>query len=166
MMGAPISSATLLAAQYQLVQAARAALLDYCTGLAPAHFVAPVAEFNQSSMRDLLVHVADSYRIWLGRVALGRPATPRPPAEVPDVAALRQAFDEVDALVLEFQQRFDSQWLTAQEFYVRRQPEPLTLTPLHILTHVTTHEFHHKGQVLSMSRLLGYTPADTDVIRF
>lgn len=162
----PNSATALLAAQYQLVQQARAALLDYCAALAPAHFVAPVAEFRHSSIRDLLVHIADAYRIWLGRVALGRPATTQPPDEVPDVAALRQLFGEVDALVLDFQQHFDAQWLTAQAFYVRRQPEPLTLTPLQIFTHVTTHEFHHKGQVLTMSRLLGYEPVDTDIIRF
>ena len=165
-MEAAISSTVLLAAQYQLVQEARVALLDYCVSLAPAHFVAPVAEFRQSSIRDLLVHITDCYRIWLGRVALGQPTTARPPAEVPDVAALRQVFGEVDALVLDFQQHFDSQWLTAREFHVRRQPEPLTLTPLQIFTHVTTHEFHHKGQVLTMSRLLGYEPVDADIIRF
>ncbi|MGI4866450.1 MAG: DinB family protein [Janthinobacterium lividum] len=165
-MESTISPTVLLAAQYQLVQAARAPLLDYCASLAPAHFVAPVAAFRQSSIRDLLVHTADSYRIWLGRVALGRTVTARPPAEVPDVAALRQVFGEVDALVLDFQQHFDGQWLTAREFYVRRQPEPLVLTPLQLFTHVTTHEFHHKGQVLTMSRLLGYEPVDTDIIRF
>lgn len=160
------SSAALLAAQYQLVQSARAALLTYCAGLAPAHFAAPVAEFRQHSIRDLLVHVTDAYHIWLGRVALGRPTATRPAAEVPNVAALRQVFGEVDALVLDFQQHFDEQWLTAREFHVRRQPEPLLLTPLQIFTHVTTHEFHHKGQALTMSRLLGYEPVDTDVIRF
>jgi uncharacterized damage-inducible protein DinB len=34
-----------------------------------------------------------------------------------------------------------------------------------IFTHVITHEFHHKGQILSLSRHLGYTPVDTDIIR-
>lgn len=160
------SSAALLAAQYHLVQEARAALLDYCAKLAPTHFVAPVAELQQRSMRDLLVHTANSYHIWLGRVALGRPDATPPPAEVPGVAALRQLFGEVDKLVLDFWQHFDAEWLVARDFYVRRQLEPLLLTPLQIFTHVTTHEFHHKGQVLTMSRLLGYEPVDTDIIRF
>jgi uncharacterized damage-inducible protein DinB len=42
----------------------------------------------------------------------------------------------------------------------------LTVTALELLTHVTTHEYHHKGQVLTISRQLGYTPVDTDLIRF
>jgi uncharacterized damage-inducible protein DinB len=28
---------------------------------------------------------------------------------------------------------------------------------------VTTHEFHHKGQIVLMARVLGYFPPDTDV---
>ncbi len=34
-----------------------------------------------------------------------------------------------------------------------------------MFTHVITHEFHHKGQILSISRALGYIPVDTDIMR-
>lgn len=156
---------SLPAAQYALVQQARAVLLDYCATLAPAHFVAPVAAFGNGSIRDLLTHVADCYGIWLGRTGLGHPYTPPDPAQVPDVAALRQLFGAADALVTEFGQRYAGEWLTVQPWQIRRQPEPLLLPPWQLLTHVITHEFHHKGQVLTMSRLLGYEPVDTDVIR-
>ncbi|RYY14423.1 MAG: DUF664 domain-containing protein [Cytophagaceae bacterium] len=156
----------MLRAQYGLVQQARTVLLAYCATLAPADFVAPVVSFGHGSIRDLLVHVANAYQIWLGRVALGRLDTTHPPTEVPDVAAVRQLFERADALVADFTQAAGEDWLTEREFRVRRQPEPLLLTPFQIFTHVCTHEFHHKGQVLTMSRLLGYEPVDTDVIRF
>lgn len=39
------------------------------------------------------------------------------------------------------------------------------VTSLELFSHVITHEYHHKGQVLSISRHLGYTPVDTDIIR-
>ena len=39
-----------------------------------------------------------------------------------------------------------------------------TASPFKLFTHVITHEFHHKGQILSLSRHLGYTPIDTDVM--
>ena len=32
--------------------------------------------------------------------------------------------------------------------------EPLSTTPLWLLTHTETHEFHHKGQIVSMARHL------------
>lgn len=40
-----------------------------------------------------------------------------------------------------------------------------SIQPLKLFTHVITHEYHHKGQILSLSRHLGYIPADTDIIR-
>ncbi len=42
--------------------------------------------------------------------------------------------------------------------------EPLSITPLWLLTHTETHEFHHKGQIVSMARHLGYTPPNTILI--
>jgi len=42
----------------------------------------------------------------------------------------------------------------------------VTATPLQLFTHVLTHEFHHKGQIMTMCRILGYTPVETDVSLF
>jgi uncharacterized damage-inducible protein DinB len=42
----------------------------------------------------------------------------------------------------------------------------LSATPVQVFTHVLTHEFHHKGQIMSMCRLLGHQPPDTDVSNF
>ncbi|WP_460555768.1 DinB family protein [Hymenobacter daeguensis] len=152
--------------QYELVRGARGALLDYCATLRPADFIAPVPAFNHSSMRDLLVHVAGAYSVWLGEVGLQR-NTPRPvAAEVPDVAAVRVLFGEVDALLADFCQHHAARWQQPTVFDFQRKSTALTLMPLQLFTHVVTHEFHHKGQVLGMSRQLGYTPVDTDVIRF
>ena len=47
----------------------------------------------------------------------------------------------------------------------KRFDTPQEFTPLQLFTHTITHEFHHKGQVMSMSRLLGYVPVDADIIR-
>ena len=41
----------------------------------------------------------------------------------------------------------------------------LKANPFKLFTHVITHEFHHQGQILPMSRQLGYIPVDTDVMR-
>ena len=43
--------------------------------------------------------------------------------------------------------------------------QTVTATPAALFTHVITHEFHHKGQIASMSRHLGYLPPDTAVLR-
>ncbi|WP_201983283.1 DinB family protein [Hymenobacter rubidus] len=151
--------------QYALVTSARAVLLDYCATLAPAHFTAPVAEMNGGNIRDLLVHVAGCYHHWLGHVGLRRAAANLQPETVPDVAAVRAAFAGVDALVAGFCQHYAGAWLEPTLFVLPRRAQPQEFTPLQLFTHTLTHEFHHKGQVLSMSRLLGYVPVDTDIIR-
>lgn len=153
-------------AQYALVQSARSVLLDYCATLAPTDFIAPVPTFNNNSLRDLLVHVANAYQHWLGVVAQSQPHSYFDPAATPDVEAVRRNFQKVDKLVISYCTYVGDDWQTAKPFTVPGRPEPLTLTPLALFTHVVTHEFHHKGQLLSMSRQLGYTPVDTDVIRF
>ena len=108
--------------QYELVRGARAALLDYCVTLRPADFTAPVPAFNGGNIRDLLVHVAGAYRVWLGQVGLGQPVAPTPPAEVPDVAAVRRLFAAVDGLVAEFERHFAARWLDIMTFHFSRHP--------------------------------------------
>ncbi len=77
---------------------------------------------------------------------------------------MRKVFNEVDNLVEEFLREFEGRWEIAITGPVPWQEEADDLTPLWLYTHVITHEFHHKGQIVSMSRQLGYTPADTDLI--
>ncbi|WBO83019.1 DinB family protein [Hymenobacter yonginensis] len=155
----------LLTAQYALVQSSRAVLLDHCATFAPTDFTAPVPAFNHSSLRDLLVHVANCYRHWLGIIGLGQPLVYSDPATLPDVDAVRRLFQQIDALMADFLAQPAPHWQTPRSYHAPNRPEPLVLTPLALFTHTLTHEFHHKGQLLSMARHLGYTPIDTDVIR-
>jgi len=157
----------ILKAQYAMVQSARIALLNYCATVSETDFVKPLPGFVNKSMRDLLLHVANTYRSWLGRIAQGQPYPIHEPATVPDVATLRELFQEIDGLVASFCAAIDEDdWQLTEEITVASLDRPLRLTPLEVFMHIITHEFHHKGQVLTMSRQLGYTPVDTDVIRF
>ena len=151
--------------QYELIRDARRVLLAYCATLAPADFTAPLSAFNHSSIRDLLVHSAATYQHWLVNVALGQSRPYPDAAAMPDVAAVGQLYAHTDKLMADYLEHFQDQWLTEFTFRVPRRAEPIQFTPLALFTRVITHEFHHKGQVLSMSRQLGYTPVDTDVVR-
>ncbi|OUJ71965.1 DinB family protein [Hymenobacter crusticola] len=152
--------------QYELVKSARGALLAYCATLTPAHFGEPLAQFDGSGIRQLLVHVAGTYHFWLGTFALRH----QPPAfaaeHAYDLAQVRQLYDDVNMLVEEFTRHFHGRWDDTVTGPVANRVTLVSTTPLELLLHVITHEFHHKGQVLSMSRQLGYQPADTDIIRF
>jgi uncharacterized damage-inducible protein DinB len=156
---------TLFLHQYQLVLAARNALLTYCEQLNSNQLLQPIPGFNNSSMQSLMVHVANTYIYWL--VIVGQ-QNQRPyfnEADIKDITALRQMFEQVDIAVNDFLILFKDNMEISANHKLPNKVVMLTLTPLQLFTHAFTHEFHHKGQILNMSRQLGCIPADTDVIR-
>jgi uncharacterized damage-inducible protein DinB len=157
---------TLLLHQYQLVLGARGALLTYCEQINSNQLLQPIPGFNNSSIQSLMVHVANTYIYWL--VIVGQ-QNQRPyfnEADIKDITALRQMFEQVDVAVNDFLTLFKDTMEIPADHKLPNKDILLTLTPLQLFTHALTHEFHHKGQILNMSRQLGYIPADTDVIRF
>ncbi|WP_254901241.1 DinB family protein [Tuberibacillus sp. Marseille-P3662] len=90
--------------------------------------------------------------------------TPVHSESVINVEDIRHVFKEVDLLVDEFLKTFQGQWDLSLTGPVPWQDEEESLTTLWLFTHTTTHEFHHKGQMVSMGRQLGYIPFDTDLI--
>ncbi|MBB6674699.1 hypothetical protein H7C19_28865 [Cohnella nanjingensis] len=46
----------------------------------------------------------------------------------------------------------------------RNEDEVVVRTPVQLLLHTVTHEYHHKGQVVTMARQMGYIPPNTDVL--
>lgn len=150
--------------QYELVQDSRAVLLDYCDTIQPAHFTAETAGFGRGgSIRNLLVHNGHVYRNWIGEHALGREMQYPTYTEISSVQECRDYYATINSLVEEFIRRYAD--APAEVFSSTRNNKVTTTTALEVFTHVITHEFHHKGQILSISRQLGYTPVDTDIIR-
>lgn len=151
--------------QYEFIQGSRDELLRYCSQISPEHFAQPLDKFAHTSMRNLLLHVANASLYWLAEFALQKPVSYGRIETINSVKDLEVLFVEVDKLMAEFLSKFSdhNQPFTGWVKWVKKD---ITVTPVQIYTHVVTHFFHHKGQILTMSRHLGYTPVDTDVIRF
>jgi uncharacterized damage-inducible protein DinB len=152
--------------QYQLVLGARNALLTYCGQLNSNELLQPITGFNNSSIHSLMMHVANAYIYWLVIVGLQKQRPQFNEADIKDITSLRQIYEQVDVAVNDFLTLFKDTMEVPADYKLPNKDILLTLTPLQLFTHVLTHEFHHKGQILNMSRQLGYVPADTDVIRF
>ncbi len=75
---------------------------------------------------------------------------------------VRKRFAEVDELVQVFLREFDDRWYESIEQDESWQGYPKEPTPLLLLTHTETHEFHHRGQIVTMARHLGYPPPADD----
>jgi len=154
-----------LTLQYQLVTSARHALFAYCRTIKPEHLAKSIPEFNNSSITSLLIHSANTYMHWLLATGMQQPCDFFEDNKSGDMADMEQIFARVDETVNDFLLHFEKVLDVPVVFELPGRNIQLTLSPLELFTHTITHEFHHKGQVLTMSRMLGYIPVDTDVIR-
>jgi len=152
-----------LVIQYDLVKQARTVLLSYCGQLTEKDFLAENSSFGRGSIRNLLVHIGNTYEFWLGKQALQKEIIFTAYNTVKNVTEAEELFRNIDRLVNRFIFSFADDY--HQEIMVSINKEPVAATPLKLFTHVITHEFHHKGQILSLSRHLGYVPIDTDIMR-
>jgi uncharacterized damage-inducible protein DinB len=156
----------LLALQYENIKGARGALFTYSQSMNDADLFKTVAAFNDSTIIDLLLHNANTYISWLENFGLGGSLQFHQSSDVAGLKEIKILYERVDLFVDKFLKNYCDDYTRPLTSEIKRKGITLTLTPLALFTHVITHEFHHKGQILSMSRMLGYVPIDTDVIRY
>ena len=149
--------------QYEYVKGSRNILFEYCKTIRPEDFINQNTSFGRGgSMRNLLVHIANTYEYWIANLALKKKvvyAEYENNLSIEDVILL---FDSVDLFMEEFFLEMD---LSDKEIGYEIQGNKNSASPLKFFSHVITHEYHHKGQILSLSRHLGYIPVDTDIMR-
>lgn len=148
--------------QYELVKGSRNVLFDFCKTISDADFINQNTSFGRGgSIRNLLVHIANTYQYWIGNLVLKNDIRYSEYGEFKNISDVIKLFDQVDELVTEFINNMD----TFNDIDYEIQNTRSSAKPFKIFTHVITHEYHHKGQILSISRHLNYTPVDTDVMR-
>jgi uncharacterized damage-inducible protein DinB len=155
--------ATYAKEQYEYVKDSRNTLFAYCRTISPDDFVNQNTSFGRGgSMRNLLVHIANVYEHWIANIALKKNVKYSGYENYNTIEEVEILFDAIDNLVMDFISlidHFDS------EIGYELQNVKNSAKPLMLFSHVITHEYHHKGQILSLSRHLGYIPVDTDIIR-
>ena len=153
----------MLKEQYDFILSSRNALLNYIKGISEQDFLTNNSSFGRGSIRNLLVHICQTYCAWIGERALGVEQEFLPFENYQTLQDCQIYFNQADKYIGLFIEKFKGNEL--QEVELQRNGEILTLNPLQLFTHVITHEFHHKGQIMSLSRHLGYIPVDADIIR-
>ena len=149
--------------QYELVLESRKVLIEYCKTISPEDFLYENSNFGRGgSIRNLLTHIANTYKFWISEHGLKKPIVFTPNESVQNIIDTIDLFDKIDMIIFEFIDLVGKMEKKHIEYEIDGIKS--STTPLRLFTHVITHEFHHKGQILSMSRYLGYTPVDTDII--
>ena len=151
----------ILQRQYLLLQHSRKVLFGFLeTTVGDADLNRPLEVYMGKSIRDLLVHDASCYFHWLAYLALGQPRGSLFEGGS-TMTELRAVYAQVDETMGLFLRHFAGQ-MDVPFKGVHDDGWRVTVTPLELFTHVTSHEFHHKGQIVLMARVLGHAPPDTD----
>lgn len=152
--------------QYDYIQNTRQVLFLFLEQLPQNVLHESVPNFGSGTIINTHIHVADCYRYWLGTFALkmeGLSFASEEEVKQADMKWVRERFEQVDQIVEKFIETYSVDWSGNILGKVKWQKEPWKTTPLWLLTHAETHEFHHKGQIVTMARHLGFEPPDTDL---
>lgn len=155
----------ILQKQYTLLQASREEVFNFLETQVGKDLHTPVPGYDNRTIRYLLEHTAGCYFNWMAHFALKQPVQVFDDHDFATVNLIRRVYGRVDDIMVVFLENFkDDIEVPIQGLHSNN--DKVNATPLQLFTHVLTHEFHHKGQIMSMCRLLGYTPPDTDVSLF
>jgi uncharacterized damage-inducible protein DinB len=160
---------------YGWLKRTREVLFEYTDRLPNEVYTLEHPDFAYGSIRNIHAHVAECYLWWVGTMGFGamglgaggsgRPVEEFDPSSLPDANSIRAKFAEVDALLEEAFEQFTS--LDAPLEVVRPGRDTLLVSQRWLVMHPITHEFHHKGQLLALGRVLGHPlppTHDTDLV--
>ncbi|MHC4471761.1 MAG: DinB family protein [Planctomycetota bacterium] len=136
-------------------------LLRHAATLPPDELLAPVDGFGHGTVRDTLVHIAESEDWWIS-TAQGKPSGEWNADEFGDMDPLRDAFHGVGRRTREYLEGLSDEALE-EPVEMRHSGGSFQTAPAWIVLHMVTHAFHHKGQIASMCRALGHPAPDTDL---
>jgi uncharacterized damage-inducible protein DinB len=103
----------------------------------------------------MYVHIGNTYISWAGNFALNGSFAYKDQDEPLNLNQLQNLFKHVDEIMDRFIGHFASNPAAQVKGY--KWPEKYIETDaFSIFTHLITHEFHHKGQAVTMARLLGH----------
>ena len=137
-------------------------LLAACAQLSEAAYFAERPAFF-GSIHGTLNHILQIDRLYLERLAEGRPeAPPYGEPQAAGLASLTAAQQEVDRRLLDLIEGFDDAVLAAPVSWVSRGGQE-TSNPRHaVLLHLFLHQAHHRGQVHDMLAQTEVPPPQLD----
>lgn len=129
----------LLKTQYELLLGSRGVMLDFIEKELSERITEPIAVYNNSNVRYLLIHSANTYLHWLANFGMHKGLSFTDDKTVADIEAIRKVYTETDRIVNEFLEHYKESLNQPVTNHLRGIE--LSLTPMQLFTHVLTHEF-------------------------
>jgi uncharacterized damage-inducible protein DinB len=137
-------------------------ILDTAEQLTPEQFTTPGDGFG--SIRDTLVHTASAQWLWLERWRGPSPTELWDPADLPDVAALRIRWDEVEAATSQYVATLRESDLVRVVSYVNFHGETWAYPLWQQILHQVNHATQHRSEAALLLTRLGYSPGWLDLL--
>lgn len=152
---------------YDWIKRTREVLFEYTDSLPNEVYTLEHPDFAYGSIRNIHAHVAGCYQFWIGTIGLQQTIgyVDEPASSLPDSKSMRVAFAKVDLMLEEAFSKFQS--LDEPLEVVRPGRDTIMVSQRWLIVHPITHEFHHKGQLLALGRVLGHplpSSSDTDLV--
>jgi uncharacterized damage-inducible protein DinB len=145
---------------------ARDRILDALEALTAERLTRPLNSSFQS-IRDTIVHVFASELLWYSRWRGNSPKALLPGDTFVDVATLRSRWTEVEQDVRSFMGDLGPDGIHRSLEYQHMSGQPDSSVFWHMLQHVVNHASYHRGQITTMLRQIGASPAKSmDLIAF
>jgi uncharacterized damage-inducible protein DinB len=140
-------------------------LLGHLSTVPSNDYVKELPGFGFNTLQKQLIHIFNCEGLWIATLQ-GLPYIDRGPAEFPGLADAGLFQQDVSQRTKAYLSSLSGQQLNTDTELHFPDGEVTVRTPALILHHVLTHAFHHKGQIVSMCRVLGYPAPDTDLNQF
>ena len=117
------------------------------------------------SIHGTFNHLLYGDKVWMGRFT-NQPfsGTSLSQELYADFAELRAEREQTDQQILDWSKTLDPDWLSQRFEYVSQSDQKRRVMPAWILvTHLFNHQTHHRGQVTTLIKQLGYEPGVTDI---
>ena len=137
---------------------ARDRLLDALEPLAPEQLNRDLGS-SFKSIRDTIVHTYAAEWAWHSRWQGHSPTALLPADQFPDVAAVRRAWSQHEAEMRAFLDAVGEDGVSRVFEYTLLSGQAGASPLWQMLQHVVNHASYHRGQVTTMLRQLGATPA-------
>lgn len=144
---------------------ARDRMLESVAGLSPEEFTRPMGN-SFSSVRDTLAHLYFAEWVWYWRWQGVSPGRAPSAEDFPDLATLKAAWRELETKLREFVGGLDDVRVNDEIEYRQLNGQVFRSPIWQMVQHVVNHGSYHRGQVTTLLRQLGGTPAKTDLIAF
>src|SRR5688500_11217099 len=119
---------------------------------------------GSDSIRDTLVHTASAQWLWLERWRGTSPTELWDPDDFPDVATLRNRWDEVEAATSDYLGTLREPDLARVVSYVNFQRETWAYPLWQQLLHQVNHATQHRSEAALLLTRLGYSPGWLDLL--